>query len=97
MLLAAAYVLRRRGRSAQPLPAASPPPAAAAVRAPAPAEIAPAPPPPLEEAEINEPAAHTTGAVEENERPLATWARVTIVVVALLAFFVVSLIATKQV
>src|SRR4051812_11086715 len=31
------------------------------------------------------------------EEPLATWARVAIVVVALLAFFAVSLIATKRV
>jgi hypothetical protein len=33
----------------------------------------------------------------EREAPLATWVRVAIVVVALLAFFAVSLIATKQV
>jgi hypothetical protein len=35
--------------------------------------------------------------VEEVEQPLATWARVAIVAIALLAFFAVSLIATKQV
>jgi hypothetical protein len=35
--------------------------------------------------------------VETDEQPLATWARVAIVVVALVAFFAVSLIATKQV
>jgi hypothetical protein len=34
---------------------------------------------------------------EPVERPLPTWVRVGIVVVALLAFFAVSLIATKQV
>lgn len=33
----------------------------------------------------------------DDEQPLATWARVAIVAVALLAFFAVSLIATKQV
>ena len=33
----------------------------------------------------------------EREQPLATWVRVAIVVLALLAFFAVSLIATKQV
>ena len=36
-------------------------------------------------------------AVVETEQPLATWVRVAIVVVALLAFFAVSLVATKQV
>jgi hypothetical protein len=35
--------------------------------------------------------------VVDEERPLATWIRVAIVLVALLAFFAVSLIATKQV
>jgi hypothetical protein len=33
--------------------------------------------------------------VEDDEQPLATWARVTIVVVALFAFFAVSVIVTK--
>lgn len=33
----------------------------------------------------------------DGEQPLPTWARVAIVAVALLAFFAVSLIATKQV
>lgn len=33
----------------------------------------------------------------DSERPLPTWVRVAIVTVALLAFFAVSLIATKQV
>lgn len=32
-----------------------------------------------------------------SEQPLPTWARVAIVAVALIAFFAVSLIATKQV
>jgi hypothetical protein len=39
----------------------------------------------------------TVDPVEDNEQPLATWARVAIVAIALLAFFAVSLIATKQV
>jgi hypothetical protein len=37
-----------------------------------------------------------TGVVER-EQPLATWVRVAIVLLALVAFFAVSLIATKQV
>jgi hypothetical protein len=36
-------------------------------------------------------------AVVDEDKPLATWIRVAIVVVALVAFFAVSLIATKQV
>ena len=60
-----------------------------------------------EETVINEPSpiqedapVHTevgNNVVDDREQPLATWARVAIVVVALLAFFAVSLIATKQV
>jgi hypothetical protein len=49
------------------------------------------------EAVINEPETQIPGPLHQSERPLATWARVTIVAVALLAFFAVSLIATKQV
>jgi hypothetical protein len=52
-------------------------------------------PPPTEE----EPAVRSEvrAVVDDTERPLATWVRVAIVAVALLAFFAVSLIATKQV
>jgi hypothetical protein len=52
-------------------------------------------PPPTEE----EPAVHSEvrDIADDTERPLATWVRVAIVAVALLAFFAVSLIATKQV
>jgi hypothetical protein len=60
--------------------------------------------PPINEPPINEPAAAVTSRamdtvdpVEDDEQPLATWVRVAIVAVALLAFFAVSLIATKQV
>ena len=53
-------------------------------------------PPPIEQAA---PAGHEVRAVvaDDDEQPLATWIRVAIVGVALLAFFAVSLIATKQV
>ena len=61
---------------------------------------------PPEDAGITEPApveeappvrTEISDQLERDELPLATWARVAIVVVALLAFFAVSLIATKQV
>jgi hypothetical protein len=44
------------------------------------------------------PAVEPSGqAAEESEEPLPTWVRLSIVAAALLAFFAVSLIATKQV
>jgi hypothetical protein len=39
----------------------------------------------------------TVDAPADDERPMATWARVAIIAVALVAFFAVSLIATKHV
>jgi hypothetical protein len=83
VLLAAAYLLRRRSRPAEsaPLPAPAPPVTTSLTV----------------EAVINEPETQIPAPVDQSERPLATWARVTIVAVALLAFFAVSLIATKQV
>ena len=91
-------VLRRRGGQAA-LPVSA---------APAPLRVAAAPPPgpPAVEVEETEPwppdeqsaaPAAVDEPVQAAEKPLAAWARVAIVVVALLAFFAVSLLAKKGV
>ena len=137
VLLAATWLLSRRGRAAHPLPAgaapasplpavpgpvvperseansvaAEPPadepdPVLAAVEDPTVTLAVPAPEPrswggdPLEPATRPTPAREPRPPVDPGatiEQPLPTWARVAIVGTALLAFFAVSLIATKQV
>ncbi len=128
ILLAATYLLTRRG-SRTPEPAAvvlappAPPAPAGAVTAAVP--MSPPPPPlsagstptattPVVDAEPEPRSWGTARAVPARtpptapgepaaqeapmfEQPLATWLRVSIIAVALLAFFAVSLIATKQV
>ena len=99
VLAAVAYLVRRRSTPATPLPASSPAAprvTAASVEGTPRAEAALiAEPAPLEE----EPPVQTEvrDVAQDVEHPLATWARVAIVAVALLAFFAVSLIATKNV
>lgn len=103
LMLAAGYLLMMRRRSASaPAPAAVPFTAARPVTPPA---------PPLEvvaaEAETSELAAVVEEqptaepmpprAADQVEAPLPGWARAAIIVAALLAFFAVSLIATKHV
>jgi hypothetical protein len=99
ILAAVAFLARRRTRRKAPV---TPIPRAAVAVTPAPVvgistreDADPVHPPPTEE----EPAVRSEvrEVVDDTERPLATWVRVAIVVVALLAFFAVSLIATKQV
>jgi hypothetical protein len=96
VLLAGVYLpLRRRtGAAAGPVTAAGPTatlPTAPAVAAAVAADIRPPPPPP--------PPAGTVApeSTEPVEQPLPTWVRLGIVAAALLAFFAVSLVATKQV
>jgi hypothetical protein len=101
VLVAAAYVLTRR-RTAAPLatseevpdevPVEAPPVAAAAPVVPA-VPVAPAP----RDTSWSDVPERTVTATEPVESPLPTWARVAIVGVALVAFFAVSLIATKGV
>jgi len=103
------YVVLRRGSAAAPLPVSAPLP----TRAPALPRVTTAPPAvsPLVEDPVDEPVvarasvddpepvigAELAAPVSADEKPLATWARVAIVVVALMAFFAVSLLATKRV
>jgi hypothetical protein len=51
-------------------------------------------PPLIEEEPVR---TQVTDVVDDTEKPLPTWVRVAIIAVALVAFFAVSLIATKQV
>jgi hypothetical protein len=92
------YLVRRRKARVLPVTAAATP-APPVVRA-APVadastqEVGRAAEPPA----IEEPAQEEIAdAAPEDEHPLATWARVAIVLVALIAFFAVSLIATRHV
>lgn len=102
VLTAAGYLIRRRSRRvlpAAPVTTTSPQATVASVDSIAATSEEPVinEPPPTDDI----PSAFFGDAVsapaEEDEKSLATWIRVSIVVVALVAFFAVSLIATKQV
>jgi hypothetical protein len=80
-------------RAADTVTIETPPPVAAATKSPARSwggRAVPARTPPA-------PAADAAPAAEPVEQPLPTWVRLGIVAAALVAFFAVSLIATKQV
>lgn len=99
VLLAAAYLLNRRQRTPALAAAVTPPAPASAVRVPA----APEPAAPEPRSWDGGPGSGHRVAMPEptrdddHELPLPTWVRLSIVGLALLAFFAVSLIATKQV
>jgi hypothetical protein len=108
LLLVAGYVVLHRRRAPQPV---QPVPAVpdTVVRAATPAPVAPEPlpltaqpqptavPAAAEVAEVAEPAPPpVVDDATESEAPLPAWARAAIITAALLAFFAVSLIATKH-
>lgn len=100
VLAAAAYVVRRRGDRPQPAPGIAPAPAqvtagaAAGISA---GEVDVADTWQRFEEASAVPSDEGDAVLVDDEQPLATWIRVAIVLVALVAFFAVSLIATKQV
>jgi hypothetical protein len=94
--LAAGYFVLRRARAITPValaPSAPLPPVAVAGATPGSDQGAAAAP----RAALVEPTPTTPPAAAGAEGPLPAWVRVTIVAAALLAFFAVSLIATKRV
>ena len=97
VLAALGYLVQRSRR--RPAIAASPQPAYRPLTTPVGGpttteEAAISAPPTLEEEPVQ---THVTPVLDDNEKPLPTWVRVAIIAVALVAFFAVSLIATKQV
>ena len=97
VLAAVAYLVRRRRTAVTPVLASGPAAervTAGSVRGTSVPEVAVIAQPAATE---EDPAVHLRDLVADSEQPLATWARVAIVALALVAFFAVSLIATKQV
>src|SRR4051794_11670121 len=99
VLAALGYLVRRRRRRPAPVIARQPPRggvgAAPAAGVPSTEDsVTTEPSPTVEVAPVR---TEVGNVVRNDEQPLATWARVAIIAVALLAFFAVSLIATKQV
>jgi cytochrome oxidase assembly protein ShyY1 len=93
VLAGVAYLVRRRRTSAIAPPATAPVVELRATTAAPPVIV---PPSPIDEESSVQTEVRDVGQ-DDDEQPLATWARLAIVAVALLAFFAVSLIATKQV